>query len=280
MIRNFLAIALFTCVFQIGGDAQPRRKGLFSAKRAPVIDMHIHASPVSEFGGGGLPVCTGDQKVMLPAIDPKIPFDPKDLITCDRPLLGPKTDQALLTETLAELRRNNVKRAVALGDLGLVAKWTGAGNGMYIPALDFSGRETTAATYRQLYKEGKFKMFGELGPQYRGFAPSDPVYAEYFALAEELDIPVGIHLGEGPPGGIHLIGPPTYRVKLGSPLLLEDLIVKHPKLRIYVMHYGSPLIDEMIAMMFSHPNLYVDVSSFRVTTGHSPESSFTANCSG
>ena len=26
------------------------------------------------------------------------------------------------------------------------------------------------------------------------------------------------------------------------------------------MHYGSPLVDEMIAMMFSHPNLYVDIS--------------------
>jgi uncharacterized protein len=35
---------------------------------------------------------------------------------------------------------------------------------------------------------------------------------------------------------------------------------KHPKLRIYVMHYGSPLVDEMIAMMFTHANLYVDVS--------------------
>lgn len=26
------------------------------------------------------------------------------------------------------------------------------------------------------------------------------------------------------------------------------------------MHYASPLVDEMIAMMFTHPNLYVDVA--------------------
>lgn len=26
------------------------------------------------------------------------------------------------------------------------------------------------------------------------------------------------------------------------------------------MHYGSPLVDEMIALMYSHPNLYVDIS--------------------
>ena len=78
--------------------------------------------------------------------------------------------------------------------------------------------------------------------------------------AEELDIPVAIHLGEGPPGGVHIIGPPTYRVKLGSPFLLEEVLVRHPKLRVYVMHYGSPLVDEMIAMLYSHPNLYVDIA--------------------
>jgi hypothetical protein len=26
------------------------------------------------------------------------------------------------------------------------------------------------------------------------------------------------------------------------------------------MHYGSPLIDEMIAMLYSHPQLYVDIA--------------------
>jgi hypothetical protein len=26
------------------------------------------------------------------------------------------------------------------------------------------------------------------------------------------------------------------------------------------MHYASPLVDEMIAMMFTYPNLYVDIS--------------------
>jgi uncharacterized protein len=46
---------------------------------------------------------------------------------------------------------------------------------------------------------------------------------------------------------------------LTSPFLLEELLIRHPRLRVYVMHYGSPLVDEMIAMLFSHP-LYVDVA--------------------
>lgn len=33
-----------------------------------------------------------------------------------------------------------------------------------------------------------------------GLAPADPSLEPYFALAEELDIPVGIHMGLAPPG--------------------------------------------------------------------------------
>jgi predicted TIM-barrel fold metal-dependent hydrolase len=32
-------------------------------------------------------------------------------------------------------------------------------------------------------------------------SPADPVLEPYFALAEELDIAIGLHMGEGPPGG-------------------------------------------------------------------------------
>ena len=226
----------------------------------PIIDMHVHADTMEDFGGGNLSICLGERKLTLGAIDPKLPFKIQDLIDCEKTVKSSSSDAVLKSETIAALKSNNVRRAIAMGDLTTVSDWVSADPARLIPSLNFSDRKVKVETYRQLFKEGKFKLFGEIGAQYRGYSPSDAVYAEYFALAEELDIPVGIHMGEGPPGGIHVLGPPTYRVKLGSPLLLEDLIVKHPKLRIYVMHYGSPLVDEMIAMMYSHPNLYVDIS--------------------
>ena len=99
----------------------------------------------------------------------------------------------------------------------------------------------------------------EIGVQYDGLSPADPSLEPYFALAEDLDIPVGIHMGEGPPGAAYLSSP-SYRARLASPFLLEEVLVRHPRLRIYVMHYGSPSVDEMIAMLFSHPQLYVDVA--------------------
>jgi len=44
-----------------------------------------------------------------------------------------------------------------------------------------------------------------------------------------------------------------YRVELGRPLALEESLLRHPKMRLYVMHAGWPLIDEMLALLFYHP---------------------------
>ena len=253
-MHKFLSFAVVLLIAAMSGSAQKH------AGRLPVIDMHIHADPISDFGGGEILACSGDDPVIFSAVDPKALFDIKNLMSCPSPMKSSASDAKLITETLAMFDRYNIRRAVTMGPLENVEAWTAAGRDRIIPALDFSDRDPKAEEYRRLYNAGKFKVFGEIGPQYRGFTPADPVWEPYFALAEELDIPVGIHMGEGPPGGVHIIGRPTYRVRLGSPLLLEELIIRHPKLRIYVMHYGSPLVDEMIAMMFSHPNLYVDIS--------------------
>jgi len=223
--------------------------------------MHIHAEPLSEFGGPGAVACAGDKGIVWRAIDPKTPFTPESFGPCASPLKAPLTDEKLLSDTLKMFDRYNIRRAVVAGPLDLVTKWHSSAPGRVIRGLSFADRDPSPSDFRNLFNEKRFSVFAEVGMQYRGLSPDDEKYEPYFALAEELDIPVAIHLGEGPPGGIHLVGPPNYRVRLGSPLLLEEVLVRHPKLRVYVMHYGSPLVDEMIAMLFSHPNLYVDVAS-------------------
>jgi uncharacterized protein len=47
---------------------------------------------------------------------------------------------------------------------------------------------------------------------------------------------------------------------MGDPLLLEDVLVRHPRVRIYVMHFGSPFVDNMIALLYSYPQVYVDIA--------------------
>jgi predicted TIM-barrel fold metal-dependent hydrolase len=48
-------------------------------------------------------------------------------------------------------------------------------------------------------------------------------------------------------------------------LQLEDVLVRHPKLRVYIMHAGYPLLDDLLALLFAHPQVHLDVSSIVYT---------------
>jgi predicted TIM-barrel fold metal-dependent hydrolase len=112
---------------------------------------------------------------------------------------------------------------------------------------------------RELVKTVHPVAFAEIENQDEGISVLDARMEPYFALAEELDIPMGIHMGPGPPGAAYFLPGGAYRAKLSSLLLLEDVLVKHPKLRVYAMHAGYPLLDDAIATLYAHPQLYVDV---------------------
>lgn len=226
--------------------------------RRPIIDMHLHAHALADYGGG-VDVCTNDQTISFPGVDPKdgITFD--RVMTCAKPVKPAASDDAVRDESLAMLDQYDIV-AVTSGSLERVSAWRAQSPKRVIPAISFALDEMKPVEeYRRLFAEGKFKVFAEIGAQYRGKLLSDPLYEPYFALAEELDIPVGVHLGEGPPGGPHT-GDPRYRAALGSPLQLEEVIMRHPKLRLWVMHYGSPFVEDMIALLYSHPQVYVDVA--------------------
>ena len=101
------------------------------------------------------------------------------------------------------------------------------------------------------------RCWGEITNQYAGIPPDDPRMEPYWAMAEALDIPVGIHVGPGPPGVIYL-GATGYRARLHSALTVEEVLVKHPKLRLYIMHAGYPMLDDLLAVLYAHPQVHVD----------------------
>jgi uncharacterized protein len=115
---------------------------------------------------------------------------------------------------------------------------------------------------------GRIKALGEITAQYLGIPPSDLRLEPYFTLAEELDIPVLIHLGFGPPAAAYPSSPvprksPRFRAAAGSPFLLEDVLLRHKDLRVFVMHAGWPLIDEMVAILYYHPQVYIDFAGLQ-----------------
>jgi len=229
--------------------------------RPPVIDIHVHT-----FGGfpAATPMCPFNPQFL--AADPRVKADQIGWAKqdCTDQLDAPKTPDEYMKEVLAEYERLNVT-AVVMGDEKSVMKWKEAAPaGRIIPGTSFdsgfmAGKYTPVEAMRQAFTTGGFKVMGEVGLQYQGISPSDPAVDAYFALAEELDIPVGIHMGTGGSGRAN-ISTPKFRGSMGNPLLLEEVLARHPKLRLWIMHAGYPMIDNLLTLLQANAYVYVDVA--------------------
>jgi predicted TIM-barrel fold metal-dependent hydrolase len=40
---------------------------------------------------------------------------------------------------------------------------------------------------------------------------------------------------------------------------LEEALVRHPRLRVWIMHAGWPMLDDLLAVLWTHPQVYVDL---------------------
>jgi uncharacterized protein len=230
----------------------------------PVIDMHLHAMSADANGPPPLALCMPVKE--HPVYDQRRPWgeifiESQKEPPCPEPVWSPLTDEALMNETIAALERRNVF-GVLSGTPERIRQWMDAAPGRFIPGFQFRfGREDISPDeLRRLFLEGKFAVFGEVTNQYIGISPSDPRFEPYLAVAEDLDIPVGIHVGVGPPGTPYF-GLERFRAALHSPLTLEDALIRHPKLRVYIMHAGWPMLDDLLAVLWTHPQVYVDVGA-------------------
>jgi predicted TIM-barrel fold metal-dependent hydrolase len=231
----------------------------------PIIDMHMHAWSLNEFGGQSVPGCVGARGVDMHGVDPAKPFDFAAQATCKVMVQSPATDTAVLADTVAQMKRFNIVAGVISGDRPIVAAWRKQHPDRFIPAANFFLDEklppaSHVGILEAQARSGETKVFAEVTAQYRGLAPDHPALEPFYAMAERLDVPVGIHMGYGAPGGPYWVYP-KYRAALGNPLLLEDLLVRHPKMRVYVMHAGMPMVDEMIMLLNAHPQVFVDISA-------------------
>lgn len=247
--------ATAACLFMLMSTSQ-----VLAQERWPIIDMHLHAHAADHQGTPPRAICAPFTE--FPAWDPAHPWgvvfgeiqrDPP----CDDPLWSPTTDGALRDSTLAVLERHNII-GVLSGSPDRVAEWSNRAPDRIIPGLELFGRDVDVSpdSIRELHRDGRLRVLAEVSNQYLGIAPNDPRMGPYWALAEELDIAVGIHIHPGPPGTPYL-GGPTHG--LHSPLLLEEVLVRHPRLRVYVIHAAWPQLDDMLTLLFTHPQVYVDV---------------------
>jgi predicted TIM-barrel fold metal-dependent hydrolase len=229
--------------------------------KPPIIDIHVHAA----VSMNGQPACANTPAFL--ASDPKQKesnFGWKP-VGCANPLLPAKTPDAYEKEVLAEYERLNVT-AVVMGNEKVVNQWKSDAPNRVIRGTSFDAtatsgpeKEAELKRLREAFTTGGFQVMGEIGLQYQNMSPSDPAVDEYFALAEELDIPVGIHMGTGGSGRAN-VAMPKFRGSMGNPLLLEELLARHPKLRLWIMHAGYPMIDNLLTLLQANSHVYVDVA--------------------
>jgi hypothetical protein len=169
-------LALLARLLLVAADhASPQQPP--TPERPPIIDMHLHAFSCDHQGNPPPPnPVTG-----------KVP--------------AARTDKEAMEASLAELRRYNVVRAVAGGRSEDVSRWHAVDperiiGGTMMPLPDVS-------VLREQSLAGRLGVMAELALPYWGVAPNDPQMEPYWALAEELDMPVGVHTGLAPPNTPH-----------------------------------------------------------------------------
>ena len=248
-VRNSVLLILAFCSFAQADTPEP------------VIDMHFHAMAADGQGPPPMAMCT---PMTMPVWDQRAPY-PETFMRgmkepdCDDPVWSPTTDDELLQRNLAVIRKHNVY-AVVSGSRSSVDAWMDAAPGRFMPALGFFVHDGMP-TPEQLvawHEAGKLDVLAEITTQYQGILPTDTRLEPYWAALEASDIPAGIHVGTGPPG-VRYLDSPEYRGSHHSALTLEEVLAAHPRLRLYAMHAGFPMLDDMLATLYAHPQLHVGI---------------------
>lgn len=198
----------------------------------PIIDVHFHTFKIS-------------------------PGEKMDYLD----VFAPKSQAQYEQQLIAAMHKNNMY-VIASGDDSVLQSLKQKEPKRVFPSkLVWSPKAVDTDQLRQEIKDKKWDAIGELLSQYATLPANDPSLDPLYSLAEEMDIPVGIHMGPGPMGSAYIPMFSGFRISLTHPFYLEDVLIKHPKLRLYVMHAGYPMIDEMLGMMYDFPQLYVGIAA-------------------
>ncbi|HEX7070170.1 MAG TPA: amidohydrolase family protein [Rhodothermales bacterium] len=217
------------------GLASPAPVQTNGQDRPPIIDVHVHAYE-------------RDERWTLKVPNPRT----------GQPMTA-TTEQEHMQATMAEMEKYNIVKAVVSNHYPAVLRWQAASPDRIIISYSFDDPATVDLAFlRREHAAGRLMALGELGLQYEGISPDNAKMEPIWALAEELDIPVGLHTGLAPSGTPYMCCP-KYRNALGNPALLEEVLIRHPNLRIYLMHAGFPYEQETIAVMHMYPQVYADL---------------------
>src|SRR5690606_18051045 len=111
-----------------------------------------------------------------------------------------------------------------------------------------------------------------LFPAMHGYTMTDPrVEGLADAIAHTPGATLFVHCGVLTVGIRRKLGlSSTFETRLGNPLDLQGLALRHPDLPIVVPHFGAGLLREMLMVLDTCPNVHVDTSSSNAWIKYNP----------
>ncbi len=178
------------------------------------------------------------------------------------PIIDMHMHPGSFTQTVAAMDHYNIVLGfLSSRRLDDVFEWVEALPGRFIASPQVRDpADVDLGRLRREYEAGRFGGMGEISSQYAGIAADDPVLEPIFALAEEFDVPVLIH-SHGTGGR----NSPQFRIEIGRPTRIEEVLIRHPALRISIEASGFPFLESTIALMLHYPNVYGDLSTWKYT---------------
>lgn len=169
----------------------------------------------------------------------------------------PVSAEALRSQTIEQLERFNITKAITSGDAERLKEWKNASpdriiRSQWIP-WDIKGDSLRAYldSLPRWHEQGRFQMIGEVLTQYSEIAPADRILDPLWEFAEKEGVPVGIHIND-------LEGTCPESFKEGcTPLAMKEVLDAHPNLKAYIMHAGYPHLEDMIELLENYPQVYV-----------------------
>lgn len=179
-----------------------------------------------------------------------------------RPMPGaPETYEAFKAEMKATMEKFNIVAAVRSGGI-----YDDEMEKKMIPALEMNNYpKMDTVEFKKMIESGALKVWGELMPQFNGLTLADEGFQPYLAICEREGIPVALHTGGGPPGIWNRYK--RYRLALGDPLLIEEVLINYPNLKIYLMHFGGYFYEHTLALMEQYQQVYCDLGAMLFVDG-------------
>jgi predicted TIM-barrel fold metal-dependent hydrolase len=219
-----------------------------------ICDAHCHFFSSSFFrtlGRDLIPPVSGDAADSLPA---RLGWDP------------PGEDTTLADRWIAELDKHQVARAMLIasvpGDEQAVAAAVSRHPSRFVGAFMFNPAAPEAASRLERAFADASLTTVCLFPAMHHIRLDDPSVEAVFAAAARHRRVVFVHCGVLSVGVRKKLGLPSrFDVRLGDPLAVAAVAIRHPEVPVIIPHFGAGFLREALMAAEIAPNILLDTSS-------------------